>query len=418
MKRFFPRALMVVTTLVACTSTANAAKFFFNPNTPQETIQEAFITAEPGTSYYFAEGKYSFETGLSVDLDNAHISGAGMDKTIWNFKSQDAGAEGLLVTADGVTLEDFAIEDTRGNAFKSNAANNLTIRRVRTEWTGGPKADNGAYGLYPVNGSNILVEHCVVKGASDAGVYVGQSRNVIVRHNEVQFNVAGIEIENCYNADVYENTATNNTGGILVFDMPGLPQKGGNSHRVFHNKVFANNTANFAPPGNTVAGVLAGTGLMVMANHNIEIFENDVRDHGTCNVMLTSWLATFKKYDDPQYETNPEGIHIHHNTFGPCGSNADARVAGQNVVKMTGTPVQDIVWDGIVDEKKLVNGKLPADRRIYIHDNKKEGGETTVINLGGLKNLVDLDPAKTSRDASAYAGSLPAIPAVTIPGVK
>jgi parallel beta-helix repeat protein len=170
--------------------------------------------------------------GLSLDLDNCTIQGAGHDKTIWTFKTQDAGAEGLLVTADGITLQDFAIEDTRGNAIKTNAANNLTFRRVRTEWTGGPKADNGAYGLYPVNGTNILVEDCIVKGASDAGVYVGQSKNVIVRRNEVQFNVAGIEIENCYNADVYHNIATNNTGGILVFDMPGLPMKDGRDHRV------------------------------------------------------------------------------------------------------------------------------------------------------------------------------------------
>jgi len=33
-------------------------------------------------------------------------------------------------------------------------------------------------------------------------------------------NVAGIEIENCTDADVYENISTNNTGGVLVFDLP------------------------------------------------------------------------------------------------------------------------------------------------------------------------------------------------------
>jgi parallel beta-helix repeat protein len=355
--------------------------------------------------------------GLSLDLDNCTIQGAGHDKTIWTFKTQDAGAEGLLVTADGITLQDFAIEDTRGNAIKTNAANNLTFRRVRTEWTGGPKADNGAYGLYPVNGTNILVEDCIVKGASDAGVYVGQSKNVIVRRNEVQFNVAGIEIENCYNADVYHNIATNNTGGILVFDMPGLPMKDGRDHRVFENKVFNNNTPNFAPPGNTVAGVPAGTGIMVMANYNIEIFQNDVRDHGTCNVMLTSWLATFKPYDDALYNTNPEGIHVHSNTFGPCGDNPGGS-GGKNIAKLTGTPVPDVIWDGIVDEKKYADGKLPAERGIYVHSNKKEGGEVTVANLGGLKNLVDFDKSKVNRDPKQFEGKLPHIAPAVIPGVK
>lgn len=34
--------------------------------------------------------------------------------------------------------------------------------------------------------------------------------------------MAGIEIENSLNAEVYENEATENTGGILVFDLPDL----------------------------------------------------------------------------------------------------------------------------------------------------------------------------------------------------
>ena len=32
--------------------------------------------------------------------------------------------------------------------------------------------------------------------------------------------MAGIEIENSQFADVYENTATGNTGGLLVFYLP------------------------------------------------------------------------------------------------------------------------------------------------------------------------------------------------------
>src|SRR5262249_40534144 len=38
-------------------------------------------------------------------------------------------------------------------------------------------------------------------------------------------------------------------GGLLVFDLPGLQVKNGRRLRVFHNQVFANNHANFAPQG-------------------------------------------------------------------------------------------------------------------------------------------------------------------------
>ncbi|MGI9289516.1 MAG: hypothetical protein ACR2P1_29380 [Pseudomonadales bacterium] len=80
------------------------------------------------------------------------------------------------------------------------------------------------------------------------------------------YRVEGIEIENSTLADVYENRTTENTGGILVFDLPNLEVSGGERTRVYNNEVFDNNTANFAPEGNIVGQVPAGTGIVVMAN--------------------------------------------------------------------------------------------------------------------------------------------------------
>ena len=123
---------------------------------------------------------------------------------------------------------------------------------IRTEWTGGPKSTNGAYGLYPVESKDVLIDGCIAIGASDAGIYVGQSENIIVRNSRAHYNVAGIEIENSYYADVYDIIASHNTGGILVFDLPDLPQQGGHHVRVFRNKAIDNDTDNFAPEGNIV----------------------------------------------------------------------------------------------------------------------------------------------------------------------
>ena len=62
---------------------------------------------------------------------------------------------------------------------------------------------------------NVLIDGCVAIGASDAGIYVGQSQNIIVKNSIAQYNVAGIEIENSFYADVFDNL-TSHTGGILV----------------------------------------------------------------------------------------------------------------------------------------------------------------------------------------------------------
>ncbi len=96
----------------------------------------------------------------------------------------------------------------------------ISFVNLRVEWTGGPNPKNGAYGVYPVSSTNVLIDRVTVKGASDAGIYVGQSKNIIVRNSRAEFNVAGIEIENSMNADVFDNVSTHNAGGILIFDLP------------------------------------------------------------------------------------------------------------------------------------------------------------------------------------------------------
>ena len=217
----------VAMTMVACSPSGPESRDVSDADTRyQDTLLEQLIDAQPGDVIEIPAGIYHFDRSLTLNVDGVTLRGAGMDETVLNFQGQIAGAEGLLVTANDFTLEDLAIEDTSGDGLKVNGGRNIIIRGVRVEWTGGYSTDNGAYGLYPVQTENVLIEDSVAIGASDAGIYVGQSRNVTVRNNRAEFNVAGIEVENTIRADVYGNTATDNTGGILVFNMPNLPQPG------------------------------------------------------------------------------------------------------------------------------------------------------------------------------------------------
>lgn len=189
---------------------------------------------------------------------------------------------------------------------------------------------------------NILIEGAVAIGASDAGIYVGQSSQIIVRNSRAEYNVAGIEIENSTFADVYNNVATNNTGGILVFDLPNLPVQGGRNTRVFDNEIQSNNVDNFAPEGNIVGTVPAGTGMMVLANDSIEIFGNRFADNQTTNVMIVSYLINGLPLDDPNYDPFPEAIYIHDNTFTGGGDNPDFD-ALRALQAATGQNVPDVI---------------------------------------------------------------------------
>ncbi len=402
---------------VATTATDESVVTFNPGPDAQKKVLEELILAEPGTVFQFEEGVFEFTDGLSLTEDNVTIRGRGMDKTVLNFKQQEAGAEGLYITSDNVLVEDLAIEDTKGNALKALKADNIVLRRVRAEWTGGPLTTNGAYGLYPVSSKNVLVEECVAIGASDAGIYVGQSIGVIVRNCKASYNVAGIEIENCHNADVYNCETTNNTGGILVFDLPDLPQQGGHDVRVFDNRIYDNNTKNFAPKGNIVGTVSAGTGVMVMANTNVEIFDNEIRDHRTVNILLVSYLMTGIQIKDANYYPYTEAVHVHDNTFGSGGDKPD-NIGGLLMATVLGTPVPDIVWDGIVNEEKLVDGQPAKDSGIAIHDNSGDDGEVTFGNLGGLATLMDPTGAQPSSDLTPHDHFLPSIEPVRIAGVE
>lgn len=419
---FRPSAALAAAAVFAAVTfdSASAATVKFEPGPDVQTaVQEAFILSEPGTVFEFAAGTYVFNQSLSLDLSGCTVRGAGMDKTTFTFKDQDAGAEGLYVTGDNTTLEDFAVEDTSNNAIKSNAADNIVYRRLRAEWTGGPKSSNGPYGFYPVSSQNVLIEDCVVIGASDAGVYVGQSEHVIVRRNRAEYNVAGIEIENCHWADVYDNVATHNTGGILVFDLPGLPVQKGRDVRIFNNKVVNNDTVNFAPEGNIVGNVPTGTGVMVMANSYVEIFDNEIDGNQTANVIISCYLSTSQKREvSPDYYPWPEHIHIHGNTFGD-GGNAPTGPGGKLMASVAGTPLPDIVWDGMFNEAKAVDGVLPKEFGLSIHDNvKKDGGDVTFVDLDGNVAFTTPEKMNVRRDLSIYAEPFEPLAPVVIKGVK
>lgn len=289
-----------------------------------QRLQETLILAAPGDVIELGAGRFALTDGLSLDVDGVTVRGAGMDETVLDFTTQQGAGEGMLVTSDNVTLRDFAVENPKGDGVKSKGADNIVYSRIRVTWTGGPLATNGAYGIYPVESTGVLVTGSKVSGASDAGIYVGQSRDITVRNNIVEANVAGIEIENSRNALVENNIATRNTGGLLVFDLPGLPVMNGGNVILRRNLVIDNDTPNFAPPGNIVASVRRGTGILVMANDGVLIEDNIFENNPTAHVMVVAYTQAF---EDARYNPYARNVIVGPNTFGRGGD--DPQIDGK-----------------------------------------------------------------------------------------
>ncbi|MEQ9409302.1 MAG: parallel beta-helix domain-containing protein [Fuerstiella sp.] len=378
----------------------------------QFQLQAALINAVPGDVIDLAAGTYHFDSELNVVCDNVTIRGRGHQQTVLSFRNQNVGSNGIVATGNAFVIQDLAVEDTVGNAIKVLGARDVTFRRVRVEWTDGPKSTNGAYGIYPVECSNVLIEECLSIAASDAGIYVGQSQDVVVKGCMARQNVAGIEIENTLRADVYDNHVTDNTGGLLVFDLPGLNLTNGGQIRLFRNRIEANNHSNFAPRGTMVADVPSGTGVMVMATDHVEIFDNDLRDNQTSNVLVVSFLITERKINDAGYDPYPEAFSIHDNRFSGGGTRPSGAI-GTLLAPVVGLPFPDIFYDGLTDAAKLVDGRLPPELRSRIADN----GDATFANV----NIGDFSPANVfsgryqiDRDITSLGADRPALKPVTL----
>ena len=318
----------------------------------EKELQTQFILAASGDTITIPKGHHKIQGTLSIEgKENLVIQGVGMDVSILSFSNQSEGAQGISITnSKNITLEKFTIQDSKGDAIKAQYTDGIIFRHVKAEWTGGPKETNGAYGLYPVQCENVLIEHSISIGASDAGIYVGQSNNIVVRYNEAFENVAGIEIENSYNAEVYENYSHGNTGGILVFDLPDLIQKQGGNVRVYNNRIESNNLFNFAPKGNIVGKVLPGTGIMILACSDVHIFGNTIRNNKSIGTGIVSYFMTEEAIKDSLYNPYTADIHIYNNVYDRWPGFPELGFdIGQLLAVKYGRNTPDIIYDGMQD---------------------------------------------------------------------
>ena len=361
-----------------------------------KSIQEKFILAQPGDTIYLPKGKVNIERSLWGDnLNNVLISGYGIDSTILSFDNQIEGAEGIkIINSSNVTLKNFTIENSKGDLIKVEDTNGINFINIKAQWTGGPLEINGSYALYPVKSKNVLIDSCIAIGASDAGIYVGQSENIIVKNSEAFYNVAGIEIENSIFADVFNNYAHDNSGGILIFDLPDLLVKRGGDVRVFNNRVINNNISNFAPEGNIVAKVPAGTGIMILATSNVEIFDNYISNNKTANTSIVSYFITEEEISDSLYYPYPTSIYLYDNSYyrdKQFPSFSFKQPIGFLLAYNFWRNVPDIIYDGITDTNIIQNNFVKDEYRICIKNNKN--ADFVNLDLGNNFNNMSQDLA-------------------------
>ncbi|GEP88513.1 parallel beta-helix repeat-containing protein [Chitinophaga terrae (ex Kim and Jung 2007)] len=323
MKQLLPCLLLL--SLVACIQQPATDKDGYKTHQTfgpgeEAKIAAAFLSLTDSSRITLKAGDYKFDNLSIAQVKHILIEGAGAGKTVLDFSGQSQGGEGIRVTdTKGFTIDGMTLKDSKGDLIKINKSEQVVITNLHAIWS---KADStsGGYAIYPVLCKNVLVENCYAEGASDAGIYVGQTDSAVVRKCKAFKNVAGCEIENTSNAEVYDNEFWGNTAGFLVFDLPDLSKRGGNV-KAYNNYLHDNNERNFAKAGSFgstwgVGNAAPGSGIVILAASNVELYKNRIINNNSNAISVVSGFFIDEnagsKIND-NYFPIPRNIHIHDN---------------------------------------------------------------------------------------------------------
>jgi parallel beta-helix repeat protein len=298
---------------------------------PGESIQAALDRSIPGDTIEVHPGTYN-ET-LLVDVDNITIRGLKENNQRPVLDGQNKLTDAVITSSHNFTIENLVVKDYVNNGITVHGGTNAAFRDLEVH-------NSGLYGVYPVECKGVTIERVLATGIKDAAIYVGQSRDIVVRDCEAHSNVTGIEIENSVNAVVENNYVHDNTGGILVFLLPNNPSKVGSDTTVRNNRIINNNHPNFGDPNAIVGRVQPGTGLLIMAADRTTVTANEIRGNDSFGIAVVGLAIAFPRGRTFDVGAIPEGNRIYGNRFAENGRNPGG------MVKAMGAMNVDILWDG------------------------------------------------------------------------
>jgi len=358
----------------------------------ERALQRQALHAAAGAVIEVPAGSYALRATLTLNAAGVTLRGAGSERSILSWREASAGTRGVVLNGNGIRAENLSIEDVPADGLTVTGRNDV-LHGVQVAWTHGPLPTNGAFGLRAEGAQDLLIEDCAAFSAAGSGIYLGRSRNVIVRRCHLEQNVAGLVVTASTLVDVTASVATGNSVGVLVSGAGGVRGEG---TRLFGNHIYKNNLANFAPRAAVAVGLSAGTGVALRAASRVEVFDNDISENQSANIFIgtaASGASAAARY--------PDEIFIHDNRF-TGGGNApqDGQLRVIRATLFGDGPLPDIVWDGRQDETRAGTKWLCVNN-----------APAQVLNAGAAHG------SRAPR-TQAVACELPSLPAVVLPRAR
>jgi parallel beta-helix repeat protein len=293
---------------------------------PGDSIQAAIDRAKPGTRIYILAGVYRElsdpTNGLNITKNGIRLIGqkaTGKRVVLENAGNQRNGI--VVVPEDRVDcmgchtdlsppfpvkpgvepglkmrepmMQDFEIRNITIRGFDNNG--------LFTENVDGFKiidvesVDNLNYGIFPTLSKNGLITHSRSTGsATDSGIWVETSENVVVSYNYVADNVNGFEVSNSDDITLVHNEATNNTLGFSILLLPDIfdDRAGAKRIDVRDNYTHDNNRLNTARPGSILSFVPRGIGILYLGVDESLIMNNRIEDNDFVGIAIADYCLT------------------------------------------------------------------------------------------------------------------------------
>jgi hypothetical protein len=179
---------------------------------PQDaaTISDAVNAARPGDLVLVSPGVYH----ESVLVRTANVTLRGTDRNSVIIDGQVRSANGIVVSAPGVTVANLTVRNYTlngvlvtgmsdaggaGIAKGSDGYRSLDpakfppLQGFRVSYV--TASDNGLYGIYAFDAQNGVIAQSYASGSADSGIYVGQCKpcRIMVRDNVAERNAVGYE---------------------------------------------------------------------------------------------------------------------------------------------------------------------------------------------------------------------------------
>jgi parallel beta-helix repeat protein len=255
----------------------------------EKALRHHLAMAKPGDEIVLPKGRFELAQGLVLAVNGVSVRGQGKEATVLDFSNQKDGGQAWLVLSDDVAISQLGLENAPADGLVARDVQGFDVTEVSVVWNEPSSKSRSGYGIYPVLVKDVRIENCYARGASEAGIYVGQSADGVIVGNTVEGNVVGLDIENSIRIRVERNNVRDNSIGVLVAARPGLVTKSSSEVRVSENEIRSNNLTNFAAEGSFHSLFGEGKGIAVVGTSATQLEANLIADHSSTHILLLSY---------------------------------------------------------------------------------------------------------------------------------